>query len=230
MPNYYSSRFYRPNFEPVVEIGDVVDLIQTQGQHVYLEVEYIDARPKLNEVDFGALANGGTIDFVAALVANQDVLQCGWNEFLQLRWALNPNDFVIPPNLPVVNPAQVYMSEPYGGNPRWNEQNNSSWWDIRAQNLWDTLAPTEVFSYYNQTPQFKLVNNTGSDMAHTRISFYGIAYIGTVLGVQAPPAPAIAETHASKSIAGRIVPLPISARTGQSGPNVGVNAAALGVD
>ena len=168
---------YSPDWQPVAQIGDYVALIRQGTEPQPMLLKGVFAIPLLGEVDFGAVNNGVTTATAKALISGADILEVGPDEFLQIRFALNPTDFTGSPAADI----SLAVWQPGPAQQRWATNGQVGRWDIFAQNMWTSLAPTELYSYYDQTPQFAVTNDSGGNIANSRVRFFAWHYVGKLL-------------------------------------------------
>lgn len=159
-------------FEPVVQIGEDVGLLRESGDIIYLRVAFWEWLPFIKEQDFGSVPANSQ-----SAITEVIELRTGENEFLQVRFALNPNDFTDSVN------HRLRIYQPGEGTARWRSLNVVASWVPQAQNTWTSLHPTELFTTGMDTPRFQVVNLTATAMSNSRVRFYGIRYVGEPLTV-----------------------------------------------
>lgn len=175
----YEPLLYRPEWKPVVNIGDVVDLLMPSQQQILL-IDHIEMKP-FQVIDWGTVNNAATIAAKQALNAqNQDILAVGPDQFIQIRVRLDPRDFLVNPTSG--NPTLLQAYQPGPAAQRWATIYQSYSWDAINQAYWPSLQPTELFSYYDQTPEYSVINQSGANQTTSRIWFQTIVYSGTQLG------------------------------------------------
>jgi hypothetical protein len=198
---------FNPEWQPVAQIGDFVVLIRETGERIFMRLDFVGAIPLVNQVDFGAVNNGITTVAARALVSGVDILELGPDGFLQTRFLLDPRDFAgVTPDADI----SVGVFQPGPADARWGTLNAVGRWDITAQHLWTSLAPTEIFSYKDQTPLFSVTNNSGGNIAASRISFFAWKYLGELL--DAPPD--LVDVVQTRS--GVVVQIPVGPRRGRT--------------
>lgn len=171
-PSAYEPLIYREAWRPVVDIGDVVALMRSTST-IIGRVRHIEARPRIARYDFGAV-NAGVVQAAKQVQASNsaDSLTVGADQFIQVRFRLDGTDW----SASVATAASLQVVQPGPGLQRWVNTYQVADWDIQTQNYWDSLAPTELFSYYTDTPQFIVNNASLSNMANSRVWFYGWVY------------------------------------------------------
>jgi hypothetical protein len=162
----------KKDFEPVVQIGEDVGLLREASDPLFLRIVFWEWLPFIREVDFGGVAGNSQ-----SPVTEVQELRTGQNEFLQVRFSLNPTDFTDPVN------HQVQVFQPGEGTARWRSLNIVASWTRQAQDTWTTLHPTELFTTGLDTPRFRVVNRAATAMTASRVRFYGIRYVGVPLRV-----------------------------------------------
>lgn len=193
---------YRVDFEPVALAGDYVTLLRGQDV-VQKRVRAVYALPFMGEVDFGAVVAAATVGPAQALIGGVDIFQVGPDEFIQSRLELNPTDFT----------AQTMILGAYLPGPAtamWSTLGALANWNITAQLLWTSLHPTELFSYWQDTPQFAITNGSGGNMGTSRVRFMGWRYLCD------PADHAPTATELTSAPQGRPIILPVAAQRGRT--------------
>lgn len=193
---------YRVDFEPVALAGDYLVLLRGPDI-VYKRVRAVFALPFMGEVDFGAVAAGAQVGPAPALISGVDIFMVGPDEVVQSRLELNPNDFV-----DQLDTLTTYLPGP--ATALWSTLGTLATWNITAQLLWTSLHPTEVFSYWQDTPQFRVVNGSAAPMGSSLVRFMGFRYLCD----PADHAPTPAELATSPQ--GRPIYLPVAAQQGRT--------------
>lgn len=205
----YEPILYRPEWRPVVNVGDVVDLLDSAVQRLLL-VEHIEMKP-FAVIDWGSVLSTVTIAAKAALNASsQDILAVGPDQFAQTRIRLDPRDFLSNPTSG--NPTLVQAYQPGPAAQRWANIYQVYSWDAISQAYWASLnqSPTELFSYYDQTPNYSVINNSGATQATSRIWFMQIVYTGMPLG--SDPNDAAVQAAVAKSMLGYVAQIPVAVK------------------
>lgn len=173
---------YDPSWRPRLSPGDIVVLMIPGGPRCH-RVDFVEALPKLQNYDLArgsGVANGASTS--PSTIQNssaQDVLAVGPDEWVQSRVALDELDWLDTNG--TTQPAQLTIWQPGAGQGRLLTLYKQAFWDVRAQNRWTSLAPTEMWQWYNQTSQYEATNNTGVTMSYARINAYGWHYAGEFL-------------------------------------------------
>ena len=173
-PNLYLGN---KDFQPICQVGDLVGLMRPTDV-LFGRVAFIQRLPLLIDKDLGAVTHGQSTNTTAILDSNgNDALRMGPDEFLQIRFALSPNDW---PAVEDDATALLYVYQPGPASQLWTNLYEKAYWDLTTQNRFPDLSPTELFSWYDQTPQFQVVNNQASaDLTASHVRFYGMRYLLT---------------------------------------------------
>lgn len=200
---------FRPVLRPVCNPGDLVAVYTQGGRYRVIRVEHIEARPKMVH-DFGSLAASATATTAVQLLnsSSQDKLAVAANQFLQLRFELDPRYWLTSPT----TPAQMYIYQPGSAWQRWNNSYQAAFVDAVQQANYG-IAMSELFSWYTDTPQFSIINDTGATMNPSTISVYGLVYTGTPLnegGALTDEQASDIREQAKRTMAGYVLTVPAS--------------------
>ena len=181
MPTYDPFHYpYKTQFEPARQIGDFVELMRMSGDAIDMRIEYIEPLALLGEfnvIQTGTVINGATSSITKALISGADIIQSGPDEFYQLRFGLNPTDWA------AVSTADIKLNlyQPGPGQSRWAGALAVGAWDMTGQNYWTSLHPTETFSWWTDTPQFSVTNNSGATISNARVRVWAWRFAGEVM-------------------------------------------------
>jgi hypothetical protein len=206
---------YRTEWAPPCMPGDIAVLL-LPGSPLVMQCQFVEELPKLLNFDLAAAASvaTGTSSAVQQLqnASNQDVLAVGPDEWMQSRVELDPLDWLDTSG--TTQPAQLTIWQPGAGQGRLLTLYAQAFQDIRSQQKWPSLNGTEIWSWYNQTPQYQVTNNTGVTLTHARLNAYGWHYGGRTLGSFDPVAAAANANDSNNAAALKILAMAAQAPYG----------------
>lgn len=203
---------YKTEFEPVVRMGDYVEMIRIGGDAIDLRVDYVEGLGMLGEfnvIQSGTVPAGATSPVTKALIGGQDILQAGPDEFYQLRYQLNPTDWTAPSTADI----KLNLYQPGPGQSRWSAALAVGFWDITAQNYWTSLHPTETYTWWTDTPQFSVTNNTAGTLSNARVRVFAWRFAGEVLQPSKPGQSAVTPAMYANSPSGILNFMPVGPRS-----------------
>lgn len=211
----YRSHIYQQTWQPILNVSDVAILLRSTDDLV-LRVTHIEMKPA-TVIDFGSCAAGVTIPAQAAVNASgQDVNQTGPDQFTQTRLRLDPRDFLTNPASG--NPAYLQAYQPGPSLTRWALPYQVYAWDPITQSYWTSLNPTELFTWYTDSPQFSITNPAGNaTMNNTRVWFYQVTYTGEPIGQD--PNGDTARSFIEKSNYGKPIYVPVAVKQARTRMN-----------